>query len=158
MENYENDYAAPETEEAVEISVVEETPVAEESSYGQDFANNQAERMSIEEFMRNNEELNKTVKTIAIISYVILGFNALGILFDFFVLIDVAILLVCTLSVHKKKDKGYAVAILLYGTFSCLLGLVLTGRLTGWLWIVIGAVYLVAFNKAEKEYKAIYGV
>lgn len=163
MENYENNNVTPETEEVVETPVVEETPVvgetpvAEETPYGQDFANYQTEYVSKKEFLKNNEGLKKTVKTASIVGYVLVGINVISLIFNFFAIFDIAILLGCTLGVHLKKSKGCAIAILVYGIISCIIGLVSAGTPTGWGWIVIAIVYLVAFNKAEKEYKAIYG-
>ena len=156
MENYENNNVTPETEEVVETPVVEETPVAEENPYGQDFANYQTEYVSKEEFLKNHEAFNKNVKIVAIISYVLIGLNALNLLFNFFVIIDLAILLGCTLGVHLKKVKGCAIGILVYGIFSVVVGLLSSAGPTGWMWIVFGIIYLTQFNKAEKEYKAIY--
>lgn len=162
MENYENNNVTPETEEVVETpvveetSVVEETPVTEENPYGQDFASYQTEFVSKKEFLQNHEDLKKKVKTVAIVSYVLIGLNALGLFLNFFVIIDLAILLGCTLGVHLKKKKGCAIGILVYGIFSVIVGLLSSAGPTGWMWIVFAIIYLVQFNKAEKEYKAIY--
>lgn len=158
MENYENNNVTPETEEVVEETpVVEEAPVAEENPYGQDFANYQTEYVSKEEFMKNHETLKKNVKVIAIISYVLIGLNALMILLNPFVIIDLVILLICTLGVHLKKKKGFAIALLAYGIFSVIVGLLSSAGPTGWMWIVFGIMYMTQINKAEKEYNATYG-
>ena len=164
MENHENNNVTPETEEVVEETpvveeapVVEETPVAEENPYGQDFANYQTEYVSKEEFIKNHEGLKKNVKIVAIISYVLIAINALNLLFNFFVIIDIAILLGCTLGVHLKKKKGCAIGILVYGIFSVVVGLLSAGTPTGWMWIVFAIIYLTQFNKVNKEYNAIHG-
>lgn len=144
MENQENIYVAPETEEAT---------TAEENTYGQDFANYQTPHVTWKEFMENHESFNKTIKVVAIISYVLIGLNALTILFNFWVVIDIAILLGCTLGVHVFKMKGWAFALLAYGIFSVIVGILSSAGPTGWMWIVFAIIYLVQFNKVEKEYK-----
>ena len=153
MENYENNNVTPETEE-----IVVETPVAEENPYGQDFANYQTQYVSKEDFLKNHENLKKNVKVTAIVSYVLIALNALTIMFNFVVIIDIAILLLCTLGVHLKKKKGFAIGIIVYGIISVIIGLVSAGTPTGWMWIVFGILYITQINKAEKEYASIYGV
>ena len=158
MENYENNNVIPETEEVVEETpVVKETVASEEIPYGQDFANYQTEHVSKEEFLQNHAALKKTVKVVAIISYVLIGLNALAILVNPFVIIDLVILLVCTLGVHLKKKKGFAIALLVYGIINVIIGLLSSAGPTGWMWIVFTIIYMSQFNKAEKEYRAIYG-
>lgn len=150
MENYENNYETP---------VVEETPVAEENPYGQDFAGYQTPYMSKKEYLQSHapESFYKTIKTCAIISYVMVGINVLGLLVNPFAILDIAIMLGLTLGVHLKKIKGCAIALLVYGIFSFFVGIISMGIPAGTLWIVIPIIYIVQFNKAEKEYTAIYG-
>lgn len=157
MENYENNNVTPETEDVVETTVMEATPVVEENSYGQAFTNYQTAYVSKEEFLKNKEDFNKAIKTTAIVSYVLIAFNIITILVNFFAVIDVAILLGCTLGVHLSKKKGCAIAILIYGIFSVVVGLLSGSGPLGWMWIVIAIVYLNQFKKADEEYKAVYG-
>ena len=145
MENYENNV----TPEVVEV--VEENP------YGQDFANYQTNYVSKEDFLKNHETLKKNVKVTAIVSYVLIALNALSIIFNFLIIIDIAILLVCTLGVHLKKKKGFAIGIIVYGIISVIIGLLSAGTPTGWMWIVFGILYITQINKAEKEYASLYG-
>ena len=152
MEKYENNNVTPETEE-----VVVETPVAEETPYGQDFANYQTQYVSKEDFLKTHEVLKKNVKVIAIVSYVLIGLNALMILLNPFIIIDIVILLVCTLGAHLKKKKGFAIGLLVYGIFSVIVGLLTSSGPTGWMWIVFGILYITQINKAEKEYAETYG-
>ncbi|MBR3811907.1 MAG: hypothetical protein IKJ16_06240 [Agathobacter sp.] len=146
MENYENN-VTPEVEE-----------VAVENPYGQDFENYQTQYVSKEDFLKNHETLKKNVKVIAIISYVLIGLNAVLIIQNPFIIIDIVILLVCTLGAHLKKNKVFAIALLVYGIFSVIIGLISAGTPTGWMWIVFGILYITQINKAEKEYASIYGV
>ena len=158
MENYENNNVTPEVEEVVEETpVVEETVVAEENPYGQDFANYQTEYVSKEEFLKNHETLKKNVKVIAIISYVLIALNAISIIINPLVIIDIAILLVCTLGAHLKKKKGFAIGVLIYGIISVIIGLVSAGTPSGWMWIIFGILYITQMNKAEKDYASLYG-
>ena len=145
MENYENN------------NVVYESPM-NENPYGAGYENYTAQPVSKEEFIKNHASLNKTIKVVAIISYVLIGLNALAILLNFFVVIDIAILLGCTLGVHLKKKKGFVVGILVYGIFSVIAGLLTSAGPTGWMWIVFAIIYLTQFSKAEKEYQAMYGM
>ena len=160
MENYENNYVAPETDEVVaETTFVEETPVAEENPYGQDFASYQTEFVDKKTYIKNNapESFYKTIKTCAIVSYVLIGFNVLLLIFNPLGILDVAIMLGLTLAIHLKKVKGCAIALLIYGIFNFFVGIIMNGFPAGIAWLVISIIYLVQFSKVEKEYKAIYG-
>ena len=151
MENQENNYVAPE--------VVEETPVAEENPYGQDFASYKTEYVSKKEYLQKHasESFYKTIKTCAIVSYVLIGINVLMLIFNPLGIFDIAIMLGLTLGVHLKKVKGCAIALLCYGIFNGVVGLLAMGSPAGVAWIVVAIIYIVQFSKAEKEYKAIYG-
>ena len=122
-------------------------------------SSSQTEFINKSEYLKNHasESFYKTIKVCAIISYVMTGLNALSILANFWIILDVALLLGLTIGVHIYKNKGCAVGLLAYGIFSCAMGILNAGMLTGWMWIVIPIIYLVQFSKAEKEYKAIYG-
>lgn len=160
MENYENNNVTPETEEVVgEEAVVEETPVEEANPYGQDFANYETPYMSKKEYLRSHApaEFYKNIKILAIITYVLLALNVITLLFNPAGIVDIILLLVFTLMIHLKKVKGCAIAVLIYGIVSVIIGLISFGTPAGWLYIVFGIIYLVQFNKAEKEYKATYG-
>ena len=157
MENQENNYVAPEVVE--ETTFVEETPVVEENPYGQDFASYKTEYVSKKEYLQKHapESFYKTIKTCAIVSYVLIGMNVLMLILNPLGIFDIAIMLGLTLGVHLKKVKGCAIALLCYGIFNCVVGLLVMGTPAGIAWIVIAIIYMVQFSKAEKEYKAIYG-
>ena len=157
MENQENNYVAPEVVE--ETPLVEETPVVEENPYGQDFASYKTEYVSKKEYLQKHapESFYKTIKTCAIVSYVLIGMNVLMLIINPLGIFDIAIMLGLTLGVHLKKVKGCAIALLCYGIFNCVVGLLAMGTPAGIAWIVVAIIYMVQFSKAEKEYKAIYG-
>jgi len=154
MENYENNNVTTETEE-----VVEETPVEEGNPYGQDFASYETPYMSKKEYLKGHapEGFYKTIKTWAIVSYVLIAINVVMLIFNPLGIFDIALMLGLTLGIHLKKSKGCAIALLIYGIFNFVVGIVINGAPMGILWLVAAIVYLVQFNKAEKEYKAIYG-
>ena len=160
MENYENNNVTTETEEVVvEIPVVEETPTEEANPYGQDFASYETPHMSKKEYLKSHapEGFYKTIKTWAIVSYVLIAINVVMLIFNPLGIFDIALMLGLTLGIHLKKSKGCAIALLIYGIFNFVVGIVINGAPMGILWLVAAIVYLVQFNKAEKEYKAIYG-
>lgn len=154
MENYENNNVTPETEEVV----VEETPVEEANPYGQDFANYETPYMSKKEYLKNHasESFYKTIKTCAIVSYVLIAINVVALLINPLGILDIILMLGLTLGIHLKKSKGCVIALLIYGIFNFVVGIAIQGTPMGVAWLVVAIVYLVQFNKAEKEYKAIY--
>ncbi len=100
------------------------------------------------------ESFAKNIKTTAIIGYACAGINALlSVAVNPLGLIDSVIFLGLTLGVHLGKSKGCAIGMLVYAIFTVVLGLVLTGTLSGWLWIIAGASAVSVFSNAEKRYK-----
>jgi len=154
MENFENNN--------VETPVVEETPVQENAYASQEYTNyNEQPPVSKKEFLKKYApaSFKKTILVTSIVAYVLVGFNLLACLMgNVFGLIDVAIRLGLTLGVHVGKSKGCAIGLLAYGLFNLIVATLAMGMLAGWGWVAIPVVYLVAFNKAEKEYKLVYGV
>ena len=115
--------------------------------------------MSKEEYRTvcKNEKYLKQIKTAAIICYVCAGINLLlGIIGgSIFPLIDVAISVPLAILLQKKKSKGIAIALLVYGVSTVLLNLVMNGQIAGWLWLVAGISAVSAFNVCDKEYEEI---
>lgn len=105
---------------------------------------------------KNKKYLNQ-IKTAAIICYICAGINLLlGIIGgSFFPLIDVVISVPLAVLLQKKKSKGIAIALLVYGVSTVLLNLVLNGQIAGWLWLVAGISAVSAFNVCDKEYEEI---
>lgn len=100
-------------------------------------------------------ELKKGVRTVGIVGYVLAGINLLVAILNPFALIDVVILLGLTLGIHLGKSKGCAIAMLVYGIFSCVVGIVSTGTPTGWAWIILGAVAMSQIGKIDKVYEQV---
>ena len=117
--------------------------------------------MSKEEYRTvcKNKKYLKQINTAAIICYVCAGINLLlGILGgSIFPLIDVVISVPLAILLQKKKNKGIAVALLVYGVATVLLNLVMNGQIAGWLWLVAGISAVSAFNICDKEYEEIKG-
>ncbi len=117
------------------------------------------EYVSKKEYLQKHasEEFYKNIKTCAIASYVMIGFNVLRLFASPRVILDIALLLGLTFGVHLKKSKVCAILLLLYGIINLIIMSIGAGRLAGWMWILIPVIYLQYFNKAEKEYKSLYG-
>ena len=149
MENYQSNYQAP----------IEERPGMEQNPYGQDFASYRTQYVEKEEYIKKYapESFRNTILVCAVISYVLIGINVFSLIVNPLAVFDFAIMLGCTLGVHIGKSKGCAIALLVYGLISCAIGLISFGVPLGWAWVVIPIIYLVQFNKVEKQYNAIYG-
>lgn len=95
----------------------------------------------------------------SIIGYVFVAVGLINVLLvSIFAIADTAIQLGLILGVHIAKSKGCAIALLVYGIISMIISTLSMGMLAGWAWVAIPIAYLVVFSKAEKEYKAVYGV
>jgi len=106
----------------------------------------------------NNEKFRKDLKTNAIILYVLVGINTLvSVGTNPAGLIDAVIYLGLTLGMHLGKSKGCAVGVLCYAIVSTVIGLISTGNLVGWLWIIAAYGGIKAFSVADQEYDSIYG-
>lgn len=99
------------------------------------------------------DSFNTNLRTTAIVGYVLCGIQALTILANPYVLADLAICLSLTLGMHLGRSKGCAIGILVYAVVSMLIGLLSSGVLGGWGWLIVGIYGLVIFNNAEKRYK-----
>lgn len=99
------------------------------------------------------QEMNKNLKIVGIIGYVLTGINVLVAFLNPFAWLDVVILLALTLGIHLSKSKGCAIGMLVYGCVSCLLGLLSMGTPTGWAWIILGAVAISQINKIDRAYE-----
>ena len=105
---------------------------------------------------KNKKYLNQ-IKTAAIICYICAGINLLLAIIggSILPLIDVAISVPLAILLQKKKNKGIAIALLVYGVSVVLINLVLNGQIAGWLWLVAGISAVSAFNVCDKEYEEI---
>lgn len=135
-----------------------EQPVIQQEQVPNQTAARLPEGISKQEYFKKyaSESFYRDVKIAAIIGYVCAGLNAaVSILVSLFGLLDSVIFLALVLGMHLKKSKGCAIAITVYAAFSMVMGLVFTGTVSGWLWLVVGVTSLIAFKNAEKRYKAL---
>ena len=105
---------------------------------------------------KNKKYLNQ-IKIAAIICYICAGINLLIAIIGGTILplVDVAISVPLAILLQKKKSKGIAIALLVYGVSTVLINLVLNGQIAGWLWLVAGISAVSAFNICDKEYEEI---
>lgn len=97
--------------------------------------------------------LNKELKTLSIIGYVLVGINVVtGLLLNVYALVDAVLLLALVLGVHKGKSQGCAVAILVYSAFGMVVSLISAGTPAGWGWLALGIGMLSTFRKMDKQY------
>ena len=102
-----------------------------------------------------SEGFKKSIRTCAIICYVLCGVNVLLGLLEPLYLVDAVILIALTLGLHLKKSKGCAIGMIVYSAISIILGLITTGTPSGWLWLILGIAAINAINNVDKEYKDI---
>ena len=97
----------------------------------------------------------KEIRNACIVGYICIGLSGLvSIALNPLGLIDVLVFLGLYLGVHLAKSKACAILALVLSGLEILAGLVLTGTLSGWLWIVAGACAVSSLFKANKHYKA----
>lgn len=106
------------------------------------------------EYRRNYapEKFKRDIRTISIICYVLTGICFLMGALDAAFLLDGLVYLGLTLGMHLRKSKGCAIAILVYSAIGCILTLISTGQLGGYLWIASSIWALVTFSNADKQY------
>lgn len=112
---------------------------------------------TLKDYRKNyaSEPLKKSIKTWAIVGYVLVGINAvLALSVNPWMLLDTALLLGLTLGIHLGKSKGCAIALLVYVAINAVASLINGGSMTGWLWIVMAVSFLGTFKKMDAEYKA----
>lgn len=110
------------------------------------------------EFLKlpENKKLRSQIRGTAIICYICGGLTLLLMLvsMNLMMLLDVAILVGLGLGVHLAYSRVCAILLAVYAVFSVLVGIVVSGTVSGWL-IVIAAIFAVlcTFN-LEKGWKA----
>lgn len=112
-------------------------------------------RVTKQEYLKKyaGESFNKNLKITAIVGYVLCGIQALAVLANPYVLIDLAICLGLTLGLHLGRSKGCAIGMLVYFGVSLLLNLLSSGILGGWGWLIVGIYGLNIIRNAEKQYE-----
>lgn len=106
-----------------------------------------------------DEKLRKNVVASAIICYVVAALTAVSALTQgvYATLIDVAVILILGIIIHKTQSLAASIVLLVYSIIEVVLALIMTGTPAGWLLIVAGicaVIYTSKFNKAWKEFKA----
>lgn len=102
-----------------------------------------------------SDPLKKNIKTLSIVAYVLVGINlVIAVLANPWALIDTVLLLGLVLGVHLGRNKGCAIALLVYTIVNAIIGLVSSGTVSGWWWIFLAVSYLSTFKKMDAEYKA----
>lgn len=112
--------------------------------------------ISKSEFCRNYapDKMRKNIKVSAILCYVSAVVTAvLAVLFNPLMFLDVIIVLVLGLLIHLKQSRVCAVLLLAYGIFSCVVVLLSTGQITGWLIILAGVFAVIYTFRLEKAYQ-----
>ncbi len=112
---------------------------------------------TLKEYRKNyaSAPLKKSIKTWSIVAYVLVGLNAVIAIFaNPWMLLDTALLLGLTLGVHLNKSKGCAIALLVYTLINAVIGLIGSGSVSGWWWIVLAVSYISTIKKIDEEYKA----
>ena len=104
-----------------------------------------------------NAQLKKTIKSSAVILYVCAAITGLAgfLVLDSgaLILLDVAIMAGLGLGIHLKQSKGCAIALLIYSVVSCVLTIISTGKVSGWLIIIAGIYAVSATFKLDKQWK-----
>lgn len=112
---------------------------------------------TLKEYRKNyaSAPLKKGIKTWSIVAYVLVGLNVvIALLANPWMLLDAALLLGLSLGVHLNKSKGCAIALLVYSCINAVIGLIGSGTVSGWWWIVLAVSYLGIIKKIDAEYKA----
>ena len=105
-----------------------------------------------------DDSFYKGLRVAGILGYVCAGLNTvIAILLSPLGLVDSAIFLGLTLGMHLGKSKVCAWFMLGYAVFSTIIGLILSGQFSGWLWIIAGVNAVVTFANGEKRYKELTG-
>ena len=112
------------------------------------------------DFCRNYapDKMRRNIMASAILCYVSAAITAVvAILFNPFMFLDVIIVLVLGLLIHLKQSRVCAVLLLAYSLFNCIVTLVSTGQIGGWLIILAGAFAVFYTFQLEKAYQEFCG-
>lgn len=79
---------------------------------------------------------------------------AVGLLMqNYYILIDVVLIIGLTLGIQIGKSRACAVILLVYSCISTLLGLINTGKVTGWWLIIVGIWAIMGTFNLQKDYR-----
>lgn len=115
------------------------------------------EQMSKQEFYKNhaNKRDRGNIRAAAILGYICAGATLLlGLLVqNYFVIIDVVLILGLSLGVHIAKSRACAVLLLIYAIINLVISLLATGRITGWWMIIVGICGIMGTFNFYKDYQ-----
>ena len=99
--------------------------------------------------------IKKAVRNSAILCYICGGITVLAsLLLNPLGIIDGLVFIGLGLGVHLTSNRACAIIALVVAVLEVVLTFVLSGTLTGWLWIIAGISCVIATNKAHKSYKS----
>jgi len=116
--------------------------------------------ISKSEFCRSYapDKMRKNIRGSAILCYISAAVTAVfAILFSPTMLLDTIIVLVMGLLIHLKQSRVCAVILLVYSLINCVVMLLSTGRITGWLIILAGVFAVIYTFQLEKAYREFCG-
>ncbi len=94
------------------------------------------------------------IRNAAICAYICAGITAVyALITSPWALIDAAVFLGLTLGMHLGKSKVCAILMLVVSIVECILGFVMTGTFTSFLWIAASVWAVSYFRKADKQYE-----
>lgn len=98
----------------------------------------------------------RNVRAAAIVTYICAALNLLicFILKDYFMLLDVVLVVGLGLGVHLAKSRACAVVLLVYACISGIMASISTGQLSGWLLILAGVWAVIGTFNLHKDYQA----
>lgn len=95
------------------------------------------------------------IRIAAILAYVCAAISlAAGLLIqNYFIVIDVALIVGFALGVQIAKSRVCAVLLLVYACISTILTLISTGQITGWWLIIVGVLAVMGTFRFHKDYQ-----
>jgi len=99
--------------------------------------------------------VKKNIRSAAIFGYVLAGINLIfAFIFSIFILLDAMLIGGLTFGFHYGKSRVCSLLLFIYSICNCFYAVLKTGRISGYLIIVMAFYALKEFYKANKEYKA----
>ena len=95
------------------------------------------------------------IRAAAILGYICAGATLLlGVLMqNYFIIIDVAIILGLSLGIHLAQSRVCAVLILIYSLINVIFSLLATGQISGWWLIIVGVCGIIGTFDFHKNYQ-----
>lgn len=95
------------------------------------------------------------IRAAAILGYICAGATLLlGVLMqNYFIIIDVAIILGLSLGIHLAQNRVCAVLLLIYSLINVIFSLLATGQISGWWLIIVGVCGIIGTFDLHKNYQ-----